>query len=328
MRAVRRELIRCAVASGISRFARTLRGRRHVILTFHRVRPNGEPLDPFDTCPSVTVSVFRNVLEYVASRFDVVPLSDLTQRGPGDRPAAAITFDDGWRDNFDLAFPVLRQLNLPATIFVTTGKIGASQPFWQQELGRLFREAKPTLAHRDYRTTVQQWKMLTEGERGERLRDLGCGAGEERLWSPVGRPFQADQDGLERPSYEERCFLSADEIREMAGSGIEFGSHTVNHAILTQLSPNALRAELAESKTALESIIGRAVDTLAYPNGDCSDVVVRCAQETGYRIGCTTRSARVASTDHPLRLPRVEPEWDFPSSDCPFDETMFQWRVR
>jgi peptidoglycan/xylan/chitin deacetylase (PgdA/CDA1 family) len=308
MRAVRRELIRCAVASGMLRLARAVTGRRHVILTFHRVRPNEQLLDLFDTCPSVTVEMFRSVVEWVANRFDVVPLAELIQRGPGGRPAAAVTFDDGWRDNYDLAFPVLKRCGVPATIFVTTGKIGSSEPFWQQTLGRLFRRAANGLRPHLYRRTVQQWKKLTDEERQER-------------WLRAGGDDGDDGDLV-------RCFLNADEIREMAGAGIDFGSHTVHHAILTQLSSSVLRAELAESKAALESILGRPVDTLAYPNGDCSDQVLRYAAATGYSIGCTTRNARISNTDHPLRLPRIEPEWDCPHDEHLFDETMFQWRAR
>jgi len=123
-------------------------------------------------------------------------------------------------------------------------------------------------------------------------------------------------------------FLNAAEIREMANNGIDFGSHTVSHSILTGLPSAAIEAEVTESNATLETIVGRRINTLAYPNGDCSDEVVQCVRAAGFRVACTTRNARISKTDDPLRLPRVEPEWDFPNGDDHFDETMFRWRSR
>jgi peptidoglycan/xylan/chitin deacetylase (PgdA/CDA1 family) len=114
----------------------------------------------------------------------------------------------------------------------------------------------------------------------------------------------------------------------MAGVGIEFGSHTVNHAVLPEQSAAAIQFELAESKAALEAVVGRPVDMLAYPNGGCSRAVVRRARSVGYRIGCTTRSQRVSKSDDRLLLPRIEPVWDFADGNGAFSETMFQWRAR
>ena len=102
--------------------------------------PAGQPADPLDTCPSVSVACFRKVLEHVRERFTVLPLEEICGYA-GEVPAIAVTFDDGWRDSFDVAFPVLRKLGIPATMFITTGKIGSSEPFWQQALGWAFRHA-------------------------------------------------------------------------------------------------------------------------------------------------------------------------------------------
>jgi len=196
LRAVRRKAVRGALASGVVHLGQSLTGRRHFILTFHRIRPAEQPLDPFDTCPNHSIDMFRRLLEYVTDHFDIVPLRELVERGSRARKAVAITFDDGWRDNFDLAFPVLKRLGLPATIFVTTGKIGASQPFWQQVLGGLFRQAVD-LSDRDrvhaiknalglddqtpmtphvYRSIVQDWKGLgvTDCWERERFRFVGA----------------------------------------------------------------------------------------------------------------------------------------------------------
>jgi len=328
LRRTRRTAVNWAMRSGLFRLRRTMTGRRHVILTFHRVRAVGERLDPFDTCPSLPADVFRQILEHVRDRFDVVTLSDLFKRAAGATPMAAITFDDGWRDSYDVAFPLLRELELPATIFVTTGKIGSSQPFWQQALGKLFRgRADRTgesddqdlrgvlLVERDvpltadlYRRTVRHWKTLEAVDREGLLLRAG--------WKPPANS--------EHP----RCFLSEAEIREMTNAGIRFGSHTVSHPILPRESRAAMLSELTQSKSTLEGIVGEVVDTLAYPNGDWSGEVVRSARSVGYRIGCTTCNKRVSGRDDPLRLPRIEPEWDFAGDCSVFDACMFRWQAR
>jgi peptidoglycan/xylan/chitin deacetylase (PgdA/CDA1 family) len=223
---------------------------------------------------------------------------------------------------------VLRELRVSATVFVTTGKIGSSNPFWQQSLGGLFRDAfaagngrlerlsetvgieNSDLPARElFRTVVAHWKRLPSSEVKDRL-------------------ARADWHAL--PNDEKtRCFLSEAEIREMAQSGIAFGSHTVNHVILSRENESVVRSELEASRSVLESILDSRVDTLAYPDGDCRERDVALAERAGYRIGCTTRGGRVATGDNHLLLPRVEPEWDCPNrARSVFNEYEFQWRAR
>jgi peptidoglycan/xylan/chitin deacetylase (PgdA/CDA1 family) len=300
-------------------------GCRHAILTFHRIREPGRRLDPFDSCPSLDCHAFRAILEHAQGRFVIVPLAELVQRRSQSAPLAAITFDDGWRDNYDLALPVLREMRLPATVFVTTGKIGASEPFWQQVLGGRFREAardggpaagrlrealglaeSTALDPRCYRATVAAWKQLSHDERDERLRRV-AGGGSPEAAAP-------------------RCFLDEEEIREMARCGITFGSHTQSHTILTRQPPEAVEAELCESKRRLESILGVAIDMLAYPNGDCSPQVIGAARRAGYRIACTTCRGRTGPGDDPLGLPRIEPPWE--TAGGSLDPSLLRWVMR
>jgi peptidoglycan/xylan/chitin deacetylase (PgdA/CDA1 family) len=268
-------------------------------------------------------------LEYVNQNFQVIPLERLLHGNFGPTPVAAITFDDGWRDNYDVAFPILCDLRMVATVFVTTGKIGSREPFWQQQLGELFRRAHgqpqaaigqqvrtalglgdhEPLTPRLYRRTVQRWKGLEPMQREEYLDAAG------RLASP--------------PTISQRLFLTPGEIREMAGQRMTFGSHTVNHVILTRQPIRVVNQELRESKATLETLLDADVDMLAYPNGDLSDAVVDCAKGLGYRIACATGARRVRPRDDAMRLPRIEPEWDFPDGAAAgFSDTTFQWRAR
>ncbi|NLF07968.1 MAG: polysaccharide deacetylase family protein, partial [Pirellulaceae bacterium] len=353
---------------GVPALWRTLSGRRHIILTFHRVRPSGAPADSFDTCPSTSADEFRRILQQLRERFAVVPLDELCARRAEKRPLAAVTFDDGWRDNYTLALPILRELDVPATIFITTGKIGCSAPFWQQELGRAFRIAgeQPAgeAAHRLrsllglppgrpftpelYRHTVLRWKRIGNGSGPfsaqciphtpcAESRHTACtesphtactesrhtACTESRHTACTESRHTACTESRHTPSAESRhtacaeyvipsgprLFLDADEIRAMAASGVEFGSHTVSHAILTRLPPAEIERELSESKAALESLLGKRIDALAYPDGRYSAEIMRLARSAGYRIACTTDSRWVAERDRSIGLPRIEPPY-------------------
>ena len=289
-----RGLRKCARGSGVPSIWRAFdrAAARHPHVPSHARA--GLPADPFDTCPSVSAGNFRDILRYVSERFTPVSLRDLCNGRLRKTPAAAITFDNGWRDNYEVAFPILREFGVPATIFVTTGKIGSGEPFWQQRLGQVFRAAiaKPdgeaarglrsVLDVRDsqaltpelYREMVLRWKRHKEPELMDLLRALGC-------------PGPSGSDRAHQ-------FLDPAEIREMAAGGIDFGSHTVSHAILPLHSRPDVQRELSDSKAAVEALLGGIVDTFAYPDGRYSREVVACVRRTGYRIACTAHPSRIS----------------------------------
>lgn len=119
-----------------------LHAGRLAVLTFHRVRPDGEdcagrPMRNLD----VDVSDFRRILAWMKERYEPVRLADWLAAGRAPaRPSFAATFDDGWEDNRRWAYPVLEELGIPATIFLSTGAVDERQPFWWQHAGLTDRE--------------------------------------------------------------------------------------------------------------------------------------------------------------------------------------------
>jgi peptidoglycan/xylan/chitin deacetylase (PgdA/CDA1 family) len=328
LKSVYRKAVYCLVRSGLLDLKHNLAGYRDIILTFHKIRPIGQTIDPFDTCPSISAGVFRQILEYVKSRYEIIPLYYLLNPSPKKTARVVITFDDGWRDNFDIAYPILHEMEIPATIFVVTGKIGSTVLFWQQSLGNLFRQA------------IDGSSPILEQE----LRNVFCINKREPLNSMAYKrtvahckrmPLQnrvaiLDQLKLNDLDYSShsRLFLNAAEILEMSKNGIDFGSHTVNHFILPQQSSTVINQELSESKLRLEKILGKSIDMLAYPNGNVSEEVIQSAEKIGYRIGCTVRRGRVLRHDNYLTLPRIEPPWDDIDSRKEFNDIMFKWCAR
>ncbi|HEY0080149.1 MAG TPA: polysaccharide deacetylase family protein [Pyrinomonadaceae bacterium] len=149
-------------------------------------------------------------------------IEHLNRHGEFPPNGVALTFDDGWKDNYENAFPVLSELSIKATIFLIPSCIGLTSD-----------------------------KALSEGESG-------------------------------------RAHLSREDILEMSRHGIEFGSHTVNHKLLHQTSPEETRFELEESRKQIEELLDKPCRVLAYPGGHFNETSRRLAEETGYLAAFTT----------------------------------------
>src|SRR2546428_4748028 len=238
-------------------FGQALRvwGQRHrtIILTYHRViERRDRTLDYSQPGMVVTAPTFERQLAFLTEHFDIVPLASLLVGGdtnrPGSRPRCVITFDDGWRDNYHLAFPILRQHGLSATIFLATDFVGTDRAFWHTELIYLFtctalpRFLKDEITLRAYPDRVRQ--ALT---RLARLGESPCARDLDPLIETVKAVYDEDTIeelvhtlmqavGLQRPlPGERRDFIDWDHVREMAAAGIEIGSHGCSHRILTMV---------------------------------------------------------------------------------------------
>jgi len=245
------------------------------------------------------------------------------------KPLVAITFDDGWKDNYEVAFPVLQELKIPVTIFITTGKIGSSEPFWQQKLGWLF----SFVIHKGRKEDQERLKRILELDEAEVLNsDLYkkiVGKWKSREHSEINAKLNIDGWSKKILSFERALFLSSDDIREMASRNIDFGSHTVNHVILTNECDATVESELVESKKALEEIVRKPVDMLAYPDGAFSNEIIRKAAASGYKLGCTTQNVPIGKRFDPMKCPRVDFEWDLlEDKNMSLNINLFQWGIR
>jgi peptidoglycan/xylan/chitin deacetylase (PgdA/CDA1 family) len=264
-------------------------GPRCQIFIYHRVN---DDRDPF--LPGLPTEVFRWQMEYLAKNFPVISLDELASgKLPknGRNHCVAVTFDDGYRDNYTNAFPVLRDLGMPATIFLTTGCIESGELPWFDQVGLAFKVTaakevdfsvaggpKALLASRSDRLAAMRaaqewlWKM-PEGERLRRTRELFAAL---RLSASPQLP---------------NFLLNWGEIREMNGKKIEFGAHTVTHPVLTRVSSARMREELLGSKGTIEGRLQREVRHFAYPFGgpqDFSEETKTAARESGFVSAVTT----------------------------------------
>lgn len=264
------------------------------ILAYHRICDvSDEAQYPFDAeLISTTPVEFVWQMEYVKKHFTPVTFARLIQALDGAQPLPPrpiiITFDDGFDDNYYQAFPVLKRLAMPATFFLATGYVGAVKTFWYDWLAYIVlhmpagvlpvganavQVAADIGARRAaFKFVIEYLKRLPDAERVEILDTI------ERQY---GAYYQGDDLTLSRT-------VTWEQVREMAAAGMEIGSHTVTHPILSNLSEAEIAWELTASKQQLEQMLGQAVTTIAYPVGlnFAFNARVRAlSQQAGYRLG-------------------------------------------
>jgi peptidoglycan/xylan/chitin deacetylase (PgdA/CDA1 family) len=281
--------------SGVCRLVRQAISRELPILAYHRVLDMGlEDSFPFDPeLVSASVADFKWQMEFIRDRYDPISFHTVLDwiAGNAELPQRPIivTFDDGYDDNFYHAFPILRSLGIPATIFVSTGYVGTSEPFWFDFVAHVIWRAPDGLFYSgDLGLDVPLCGDIESRRVGAAkvVRALKAVSNQRRLryldeladrYGGTDSPARA----LSRP-------LNWAQVREMSEAGIEFGSHSVTHPILSRLEEEDLVRELGDSRAVLESMLGKDIEVIAYPVGghnEFDEKVVRFAERAGYKLG-------------------------------------------
>jgi len=294
-----------------------LDGTRAAILMYHRVLPREQArARAVEPGMFVTPETFARQLDWLAQGFAVLPLWELIGRLATGRPlparACAISFDDGWRDNHDHAFPALVQRGLPATVFLVSRRVGTPGAFWPDRVARTFaalapdaaREALLALGAADRgapaASAIAHLKALPEDLRAEALARL------------------RERAGADAAGNGERELLDWPEIERMAAAGVDFESHGASHALLPGLARDEAARELGESLRALRERGHGRRGLLAYPNGSQDPCVRALARAAGYRAALTTERGLAAFGADPFALPRLGLHEDISASRAEF----------
>jgi peptidoglycan/xylan/chitin deacetylase (PgdA/CDA1 family) len=299
-----------------------------LILNYHRVAEPG--LDPWEL--RVSPGHFDEHLDVVRRLGRPTQLSQLTEMLRDGRPmkgAVAITFDDGYFDNFENARPLLEKHGIPATIFVVSGSIGSERGFWWDELaalllrpGRLPSVLELAIRGKDHRIELHEATHYGEDDLG---RDLATRIWQarpgtrlhlyNRLWSilrslgavELAKLLDQIRDWAGNPpiSHTDQRTMSARQLRNIADGGlIEIGGHTVSHPILPCHSEDHQKGEIETDKTALEELLGSQLTSFAYPFGKHCPATVRLVKAAGYQRACSTVEGHLRSRADPYLLPR------------------------
>lgn len=296
------------VPTGWTRAASWLNREKTMVLAFHDVYAGAhDPLRNFDGM-HVRVEHFERQMRYLAAHYEIVTLDQLLEprAGRGGKPLAAITIDDGYRNTFLYAFPVLRRLGLPATVFIVTDFLLRGRvPWWDRLRAMVAATTRPAV--RVLLHGSERWVSLeTVEDRKAGLREVARelqGLPPERreaMLRNLAADLSVDERGIK--TYEA---LSVDDLREMVDGGISVGSHGCSHDSFLHLTREQVREQLFESRRVLESVTGCAITWLAYPYGDFSRVVVEAAIEAGYRGAVTTVEGLNHGTPDPYAIRRI-----------------------
>ena len=241
---------------------------------------------------------FRVQIAYLKKHFEIISISEAVERmrsGGIKRPTAVITFDDGYQNNFDVAFPILLRERIPATIFLTTGLINTNDTVWYCRLNLALSQTRRHLIEwNGFKFSLSTLDLKAKASLAiqESLKKLEHS---QLMTTMRNIILQLDED----PDYlieTDSPFRMLDEtaIVEMVASGlIEFGAHTQNHAILSLLSDEERRYEISESIRTTRELTGQPCRYFAYPNGRLKDyniATVRDLMAYGIQMAVTSVS--------------------------------------
>lgn len=283
------------------------RGRLSTLI-YHRVLPQPDPL--FPDLPDA--ARFEAQMRWVRDWFNVLPLAqavDRLQRGTLPERALAITFDDGYADNEELATPILRRLGLTATFFVATGYVGGGL-MWNDRVIEALRACRtddidltslglgrlqirtPALRRQAIDRVLAKIKHLDYAEREAAVATIIAIAGDPPMPRLMMRPEQ---------------------IVRLRTSGMSVGAHTMSHPILARLGAKSAWAEIGGSRERLEAILHERIDLFAYPNGapgrDYTAEHVQMVRRCGFKAAVSTAWGVARRESDPHQLPRFTP-WD------------------
>lgn len=282
--------------------------RRLTILIYHSVNASRDPLFPHN----LDAATFDWHLGVLGQLFNVMPLSEaIAALKAGKLPAraAAITFDDGYVDNVDIALPVLLRHGMTATFFVASAYLTGGL-MWNDRVIESVRRASGQVLNLEaeqlgvFDIATPEARRNTISTLLDRLRYL---------------PFDARHTQVERIEHSigahlpQKLMMDVGDLRRLYQAGMEIGAHTVNHPILARLDAVTARAEIAASKRHLEEILGRAITLFAYPNGrpgqDYLSDHVAMARDIGFEGAVSTAWGAADADTDPFQLPRFTP-WD------------------
>ena len=285
-----------------------LRGRL-AILIYHRVPPQPDPLFPGES-DAVT---FDHQMRQLAACFKIIPLLDAVRSlRQGNLPprAACITFDDGYADNAETALPILQRHGIPATFFVSTGFLNGGR-MWNDTVIELIRRAPGDTLDLS-RMGLGQFEIGTILQRRQAVNDV---LGKLKYLPLESRRSQVEAMRALIPVIpSSNLMMTSDQIRLLHNAGMEIGGHTASHPILARMENDAARAEIADGKETLESIIRAPVRLFAYPNGKPgSDYLpdhVRMVKDLGFDAAVSTARGAARTGSDLYQLPRFTP-WDW-----------------
>ncbi len=268
------------------------------ILTYHSVLPNSAPIQKYEYRNCVTQQQFLEQIRFLKRYFKIVSLEEalsLLKKGELKQHYAVITFDDGYKNNYLYALPVLKEEKVSASFFLTTGLIGSNDCLWTDWITYLLFHSKNSVIELNLPNHHFHFELACEESRiraSVMLRSFLKMSQSENLQNVLDQlkeqvgdilpPVQGDPDRY--------AFLNWQEVKAMNEAGMDIGAHTHNHLLLRMLSDEQAYFELSTSKKIIEKNLGKFCLHFAYPNGgrnDFNEKHIAFLKELGFKAAVT-----------------------------------------
>lgn len=282
-----------------------------LILMYHRFSHG-------DGSSSTSAHAFGQHLEYLKEHYTLVTISQLAQLlksgEPLPRSLATITIDDGFRDAYDVAFPLLRRHDAPATLFAVTDFLDQKAWIWTDKLRFLTSRTSVEM----FDMSVGQHNLKCELNGSESRLDVAACANEllkqianeekDEVISQIASTLRLTLPDLPPAEY---APLTWEQAREMDRNGVEIASHTLTHPILTKVSDEQLCKELQGSRARLETALNRENRSFCYPNGNYDERVIQAAELAGYNCAVSTENGLNTSHTNLFMMRRMPANANF-----------------
>jgi peptidoglycan/xylan/chitin deacetylase (PgdA/CDA1 family) len=280
---------------GVHHFFRYFNGRSLTVLLYHGVAPETNQGIYNYKRKHISPEAFKEHLGFIARHYTVLPLDEsfrMLRERKLPRHALAITFDDGYKNFYTYALPLLKEFRMPATIFLASDFVLKKKPLWVDRLEYAIGQKKLSREER----IAEDSRLRAE------LKSLPSRECERRLM-PIEREVGATLYDFsdERAVY---APLNESEIKEMQEIGITIGGHTKSHASLPHLSDAEAAEEIEGSKQALEEHFGQISELFCYPYGRWDLKTEQLVIEAGFSGALTTIEGANVPGTHPFRLRR------------------------
>jgi len=311
---------------------------------YHRVHT---PLsDPWDL--SVTPENFERQIKFLKSNYPIVSIGEIAhqiQKRNIEKNSIAITFDDGYLDNFETARPILEKYSVPATFFITDGYLDNRQSFWWDELENIILQTPsvPEVFSISFKGKIIEFNLADEADLNNELRIMHSNFKAMnlptlrtelylKLWklcSPLTRPEQAklmeqirDWAGFSEKQARTEGAMSAEQVKELSENPLfTVGGHTKNHLALASHPQEIQESEINENHMFLEKLLNKNINHFAYPSGNYNDITIEILKNR-YTAAFTTHSAPVTKHTSLFEISRVQVK-DWKAEE--FEASMHKW---
>ena len=280
-----------------------------LVLGYHRMHREGEGTEFDPGALSATPAALADQLEFISRYFEVVSPAEIAEQPESSRRRVVITFDDGYRDNYDLALPVLRAHGVPATFFLATRRLDAPSVPWWDELAWMVKQSAR------HELEPGEWldgSIRLEGDRRgaiRRLADAFKTLPSERTDAFLEFCGEAAGTGRCDPERGRELWMTWEMAAELSDAGMTIGGHSASHPVLGRSNPDVQRREIEECAARLDEELGIPMRHFAYPVGlptSFDDVTRRILEEVGVELAFSLYGGYVpAGRFDPYDVPRT-----------------------